>query len=119
MFAAAKALAHRKVVLADFSADGLRDEIALALADRITYRLEEAFEGGSVTVQTADGRSLTATVARPLGDPTRPMSRAALEEKFRDCCSYAPALRTEDVSAMIAFVEHLEEADDVSGLLRR
>jgi 2-methylcitrate dehydratase PrpD len=117
MFAAAKALAHRAVVLADFTPDGLRDETALALADRITYRLENPFEGGSVTVRTADGRTFTATVARPLGDPTRPMSRAALEAKFRDCCSYAPGLAARDVSGMIDFVDRIEETGDVSGLL--
>jgi 2-methylcitrate dehydratase PrpD len=68
-------------------------------------------------VRTADGRTFTATVARPLGDPTRPMSRAALEAKFRDCCSYAPGLAARDVSGMIDFVDRIEETGDVSGLL--
>jgi len=116
MFAAAKALAHRDVVLADFTSAGLRDDVVLTLTDRITYRLDDRVQGGLVIVRTADGRRLEAAVEKPLGDPSRPMSRDRLEAKFRDCCSYAPSLSSNDVRALVAFIDTLEDADDVSGL---
>ena len=117
MFAAAKALVHRDVVLADFTPEGLRDEAALRISDRITYRLDDRIEGGIVTVRTTDGRRLEAAVEKSLGHPSRPMTRERLEAKFRDCCSYATSLGSRNADALVHFVDRLEEADDVCGLL--
>lgn len=118
MFAAAKALVHRDVVLADFAADGLRDETALAVASRAIYRFEDsvAVEGGLLEVRTTEGRELSARIDRPLGHASRPMSMERLTAKFRDCCTYAPALRAEHVEALIDTIEELENLDDVSVL---
>jgi 2-methylcitrate dehydratase PrpD len=115
LFATAKALAHRDVVLADFAPDGLRDPIALALTEHTTYRFDDAVEGGVVIVQTTDGRRLEAGVDKPLGHPARPMSGERLRAKFRDCCSYS-AVAPGDVDKLIAFIEQLEAADDVAPL---
>jgi 2-methylcitrate dehydratase PrpD len=116
LFATAKALAHRDVVLADFSAAGLRDAVALGIADRTTYRFDDGITGGVVTVRTTGGTLLEAAVATPLGDPARPMSMQRLTAKFRDCCSYAAHLQPTDVDALIAFIDTLEDAEDVSRL---
>jgi 2-methylcitrate dehydratase PrpD len=114
LFAVAKALAHRTVALADFTAPGLRDEAALMLADRTTYRLDDRATGGVVAVRTVDGRRLEVEVEKPLGNPARPLSQQHLEAKFRDCCSYAP-LSAAEVGALLDFIDHLEDAADVSG----
>jgi len=116
MFAAAKALSHRAVVLADFTAEGLRDEPVLALADRIVYRLDDRLEGGIVIVKTTDGRELTIAVEKPLGHPSRPISRERLEAKFRDCCSYAPSLSSREVDALVEFIDRLEDVPEVCAL---
>jgi 2-methylcitrate dehydratase PrpD len=116
LFATAKALVHRNVVLADFTPAGLRDEVALQIADRTTYHFDDTVAGGVVTVRTTVGPVLTAAVEKPLGDPSRPMSNRRLEAKFRDCCSYVPHLQTADVDALIAFIDRLDEAADVSPL---
>jgi 2-methylcitrate dehydratase PrpD len=115
LFAAAKALAHRDVVLADFSPDGLRDSVALALTERGTYRFDETIdgEGGLLEVRTRDGRALSTRVDKPLGHVSRPMSYEQIATKFRDCCRYAPALRPEHVERMIATIAGLERCDDV------
>jgi len=120
LYGAAKALAHREVVLADFGPEGLTDEIALALTARATYRFDDAVdgEGGVLEVRTRDGRDLTARVDKPLGHASRPMSTAHLTAKFRDCCRYAPALRSAHVDRMIETVENLENMDDVSLLAK-
>jgi 2-methylcitrate dehydratase PrpD len=116
MFAAAKALSHRAVVLADFTPEGLRDEPVLALADRITYRLDDRIEGGIVIVTTTDGRELTNAVEKPLGHPSRPISRERLEAKFRDCCSYAPSLSSREANALVQFIDRIEDVPDVCAL---
>jgi 2-methylcitrate dehydratase PrpD len=116
IFPTVKALAHRTVTLADFTADGLRDDDALALADRTTCSFDERIRGGLVRVRTMAGDDLTAAVETPLGDPSRPISDDFLRAKFRDCCSFVPALSEDDVDALIAFVDRLELAGDVSPL---
>lgn len=116
LFATAKALVHRDVVLADFTPAGLRDEVALGVADRTTYRFDDAVTGAVVSVRTASGSVLEAAVEKPLGDPARPMSRARLVAKFRDCCSYVAHLQAADVDGLIAFIDSLDQAEDVARL---
>jgi len=116
LFATAKALAHRRVVLADFTAAGLSDPVAAAIAGRTTYRPDEQLRRGGVSVVMTDGRRLDAAVEHALGHPARPLSDELLRAKFRDCCSVVPLLAPADTQALIDFVERLENADDVSPL---
>jgi 2-methylcitrate dehydratase PrpD len=116
LFATAKALAHRRVVLADFAGDGLRDPVTLGIADRTTYRPDDRAARGAVSVRTRDGRVFEAAVGRALGHPSRPFSEEQLRTKFRDCCSAVPLLRAADTEALIDFVEHLEHVTDVAPL---
>lgn len=116
LFATAKALAHREVVLADFTPEGLHDEPALRLTARMTYRLDDRVPGGIVTIRATDGRRLEAEVEQPLGHPSRPMSAEHLAAKFRDCCSYSTAVGPADVRDLTEFINTLEDAADVSRL---
>src|SRR6202040_3423907 len=88
-FCVAKSLVHRSVKLEDFTLEGLRDAAALAVADRVTCRLDDEVEGAIVGVRTADGQNHRAEVETPLGHKRRPVSRERLVEKFRDCCRHA------------------------------
>jgi 2-methylcitrate dehydratase PrpD len=114
MFAVAKVFLHGNVSLSDFTAAGLRDEQALQLADRITYRLDERVAAGCVSVRTADGREREVCVDKALGDPLRPMSQDRLESKFRDCCAHARDVSPEDASRLIGLIDTLETLDDVA-----
>jgi 2-methylcitrate dehydratase PrpD len=116
-FGVAKALCHGEVSLADFTAEGIRDEAAIAIAERTRYAVDEAMEGGIVKVVTTDGRSPEAYIKVPLGHPSRPVPYERLVAKFKDCCGYAiTPLTTNDVDALIALVENLEEVDDMARL---
>jgi 2-methylcitrate dehydratase PrpD len=116
MYAVAKALAHGAFTLADVTADGLRDETALALADRITYRLDDAIAGGCVSLRTHGGRQVETRVDRAIGDPSRPLSRERLEAKFRDCASHARGVAPAAATALIALIDRLETLTDVASL---
>jgi 2-methylcitrate dehydratase PrpD len=116
MFAVAHAFVHGAVPLSAFSAEGLRDENVLQLADRITYQLVGGFAGGGVTVRFRDGRVAEAHVEKPLGGPSRPMSRERIEAKFRDCCTHAPFLPPGVPDTLIALIDRLETISDISAL---
>lgn len=116
MCAVAHAFVQGAVPLSAFSEEGLRDENVLQLADRITYQRVGGYAGGGVTVRLRDGRVLETRVEKPLGDPSRPMSRERLEAKFRDCCSHAPFLPAGAADSLIALIERMETLEDVSSL---
>jgi 2-methylcitrate dehydratase PrpD len=118
LFAVAAALAHRALGLDTFTPAGLRDPATRTVAERTSYRVDEGVRGGVVVVRTTDGRILRAAIEIPLGEPRRPLSDDRLRAKFRDCCSHAPTLAPSDVERLIAFVDRLESAADVSPLAR-
>src|SRR5262249_28434392 len=72
-YAVAAALAHGELGLAAFTPAGLSERATRALAERTSYRIDDAVRGGAVVVRTIDGRTLRAAVEIPLGDPRRPL----------------------------------------------
>jgi 2-methylcitrate dehydratase PrpD len=93
-FAVALALARPEVTLSSFTAASLCDPELLALAARCEFELDEEAAAahaaaGKLTLRLSDGRSLHHSIGRALGEPARPLSDAALREKFIDCASRA------------------------------
>ena len=88
-FVLGAAAVHGEVRPAHLSGDALRDPAVLDVADRVTVEATSEFtdpypaENGARVAVTVDGRTETATVDRPRGDPDRPLSTADLREKFR------------------------------------
>jgi 2-methylcitrate dehydratase PrpD len=116
IFGTAKALAHRNVVLADFTPAGLADAAYRAVAERVTYRLDDEIAGGVVEVTLTDGRKLSVSAAEERGHGSGPAAHARIVAKFRDCCSYVPGLAQAQVDALVDFVDRLEDAPSVSPL---
>jgi 2-methylcitrate dehydratase PrpD len=116
-FAVAKALCHGEVTLADFTADGIADASALALAQRISHSFDDQVRGGRLEVLMVDGQRVQAYVEVPLGHPSRPVPSERIVAKFRDCCRYAARpLSASQVQHLIDMVENLEAVADVSTL---
>lgn len=119
-FCVAKTLAHGDLGLADFTIDGLNDPAAHAMADKLTYRLDENMKGGEVIVETHDGRQIGKHIPVPLGHPSRPISDGRLRDKFRDCCKHsATPIASHDIEGLIAMIDTLETLDDVGQLATR
>ena len=117
-FCVAAALAHGRLNLTDFTADGLKDHETRALADRLSYGLENGLKGAQVSVKTRDGKDHVARVETPLGHRSRPMSDADLEAKFRDCCNHAATRPSAArVAQLIEMISNLEELDDMARLV--
>jgi len=118
-FGVAKALAHGDVTLADFTQAGLADASALSIAEKTTYRLDDGMTGALVIVTRADGGTMEARVAQPLGHPSRPVPSDRLIAKFRDCCRYArPPLDAAAVQALVDGMLALETIDDIGRLMQ-
>jgi 2-methylcitrate dehydratase PrpD len=121
-FTVATAIARRRVGLETFTPSGIKDPLALDLAQRVTYRVEPGshdLDPGIIDIHLKDGLILHEEVISPPGGPQSPMSGRDLEDKFRDCAQYAfKALPISTVNAIIAYIGDLEHQEDLSELIR-
>lgn len=117
-FPVATALVNRKVTLAEFSPEGLRQPEVLRLTGRMRYSVDNALgRSGVVEVTTVTGQQYSGRVDTPLGHYSRPLTHAQLAEKFHDCAQYAVnPLPKAALDEVIELVDHLEEVPDVSVL---
>jgi 2-methylcitrate dehydratase PrpD len=72
------------------------------------------FVGNPVTIRTTDGRSYTARVDIPRGDPALPLTDDELLAKYRDCAS---SLRADDIERTVDLVLTLERVANIGTLI--
>jgi 2-methylcitrate dehydratase PrpD len=87
-YAVAAALSRGRFTLAELEDDALRDPEILALADRVAYEIDPASTfprhyTGEVVVTTHGGRTLRHREAINRGNGERPLSEAAIIDKFQ------------------------------------
>jgi 2-methylcitrate dehydratase PrpD len=95
------------------------DPAVQALGTRVAVEDDPAIPVGAavVIVRTADGRTLTHSVAHALGSLERPMSDAAIEAKVRDLASAgAPECDADRLIDAVWAVERLDDAAIVARL---
>ena len=68
-----------------------------------------------VTIRTTDGRSYSARVDIPRGDPALPLTDDELLSKYRDCAR--AKLRTDDIERGVGLVLGLEKVADIGTLM--
>lgn len=119
-FAVAVAAAHRNVALGHFSRGGLADPQVLALADKVTYEVQESLgtDHGSVEVETERGAFRAGTPTSVYGSPDNPMSAKALRDKFLNCAAHAhyPISRRHLERALESALR-LEDIPNIEGLI--
>ncbi|MHA6622923.1 MmgE/PrpD family protein [Pseudonocardia sp. DLS-67] len=123
-FTVALALVDGGVGLGSFAPDQLRRPDLLAVARKVAFRPEPAWDtpermtSGRLTLRYRDGREHTLEVARPPGGPDAPMSTDALVAKFVDCAAHAvhPPTDPEGVAAQLL---DIGAAPSVRGLFAR
>jgi len=88
-----------------------------ALRERVTMQLDPEVDQaypqrwiGKVTVTTRDGRSLSARVDEPKGDPGNTLTRAEIEDKAQRLAAYGKGATPAEVQALIARVWAVAEA---------
>jgi 2-methylcitrate dehydratase PrpD len=73
------------------------------------------FVGNPVAIRTTDGRSYSARVDIPRGDPALPLTDDELLEKYRECAR--SQLRPDDIERSVGLVLGLEKLADVGTLM--
>ena len=128
-FTSAVMMVKGNVTLRDYTNEGLRDPGVLAMADKVTYRIDPSSElpvGGysslsrpTVEIRTRDGGIYSCKPAGVPGDPDHPVSDDLLEAKFRDCVSFsATPIPSENIDRAIALIRNLDELSDVTEIVR-
>lgn len=122
----AVAAVRGNVTLDAFTPEGLADGDVLAMAERVTPRLDSSrlqptpIPAIDVSIRTRDGRELARTVEFSYGRaPQRPMEVADIVAKFRNCAKFAAVpLPPERVGRIIDLVLDLDRLDDTAELHR-
>ena len=73
------------------------------------------FVGNPVTIKTTDGRSYSARVDIPRGDPALPLTDDELLEKYRDCAR--AQLSQDDIEHSVGLVGELEKLENIGTLM--
>lgn len=116
-YSVAKALANRRVTLADFSAAALGQPETLQLMDRMHYAVDPELGRSGVVEVVTHGERMARRVDTPRGRSSKPMTQDQLVEKFRDCAGYvATAIPPANLEEVIRLVNVLEELPDVSAI---
>jgi 2-methylcitrate dehydratase PrpD len=128
-FTSAVMITKGNVTLRDYTDEGLRDPAVLAMADKVSYRLDPAGAlpvGGhsalsrpTVEIRVKGGKVFSCTPDGVPGDPRHPVSDDLLETKFRDCVSFSARKVPEaNVGRAIAMIRDLENVPDVTEIVR-
>jgi 2-methylcitrate dehydratase PrpD len=127
-FTTAVMMVNGNVTLRDYTEEALRDRRVLAMADKVSYRVDPDAKlpvGGysslsrpSVEMRTTDGRFFSCIPEGLPGDPAHPVSDAMLESKFRDCVSFsATQIAPTTANKVIAMIADLENVPDAAELV--
>ena len=128
-FTSAVMMVKGNVTLRDYTDEGLRDPAVLAMADKVSYRLDpdsrlpvgghSALSRPTVEIRTRDGTVYRCKPAGVPGDPSLPVDDALLEAKFRDCVSFCvEPIAAANVERAIALIRDLENVPDVTEIVR-
>jgi 2-methylcitrate dehydratase PrpD len=114
----------RRAGLVEFQ-QHFRDPRVTALRDRVRMVKDDGVDAaypqrwiGKVEVTTTDGRTLTARVDEPRGDPGNTLSRTELEEKAVRLAEWSGAATPAEMRAVAQRVFSLADAPEVGLLLR-
>jgi len=117
------AATHRRAGLAEFQAH-FRDPAIVALRDRVTMAHDDEVEAayparwiGKVDVVTKDGRTLSARVDEPRGDPGNTLSRDEVVDKAVRLAQWSGAASETEMRAIAARVFALTDTSVVGPLL--
>ncbi len=114
---------RKKVVIKDFTPDGLKDPAVLQMAQKVTMKVNPGLKDTRwstiVEIKTRMESNIRSEWIPPYGDPEKPIAKEDLVGKFRDCVSYsAKPLSRAKVEKVIDMVNKLEEIKDVSRVIR-
>ena len=121
-FTVAAAIARRRVTLAEFTEDSIRDPALRELAGRVLTRIDPAkdalgmlYPPMEVTIETTDGRVLSGCEEFVKGDPRNPFTFQECVERFMAAADLAARpLPADALERFVEMVTHLEDVKDAA-----
>jgi 2-methylcitrate dehydratase PrpD len=115
---------HGSAQLIEFRDLALTDPDVAAFREKVSMELDPEVDNayparwlGRVIVTTTDGRTLSAGVDEPKGDPGNTLSRAEIEAKVQRLLAFSGARTVEQGKALIQRVWQLRDAQDLVNLI--
>ncbi|MDQ0126652.1 2-methylcitrate dehydratase PrpD [Pseudomonas lini] len=112
----AQLIEFRDLALTDADVDAFREKVSMELDPEVDAAYPARWLG-RVIVTTTDGRTLTAAIDDPKGDPGNTLSRPELEAKFQRLLAFSGARTQEQGKAIIDKVWHLRDAQQLADLI--
>ena len=117
VYAVANGLSTRTSTGNNFTEDGIRNPQTQALIKRVTLETLDKPEGVELEVRMKGGGIFTEYLLMAVGDPSNPLSREDLIQKFMDQVEFSEKVAGNDAKKIIEMVEHLEEIDNVQKII--
>lgn len=112
----AQLIEFRDLALTDADVEAFREKVSMELDPEVDAAYPARWLG-RVIVTTTDGRTLTAAIDDPKGDPGNTLSRPELEAKFQRLLAFSGARTQEQGKAIIDKVWHLRDAQTLADLI--
>lgn len=121
-YCVARALSSGDVVSAHFTDQAVHDPDMIALMDRIRVMPDQSLPDNGefpaeVELLLSSGARAVERCEHPLGSPSRPLDRQALENKFRSCAR--GCLSGQSATAVLSDLRNLADLSDVETLCTR
>ena len=116
-FCVGAAIANKGLSIRNFTADGLSDDLALKLAQKVVTEdisygeVTSFFPPGKVTIKLKSGDAYTRQIDFPFGHPRNPMSPQDVVNKFKDCALHSRSQK--EPAHIIRMINELETVQDI------
>lgn len=116
-FCVAAAVIDGNVDLNSFAAQSLSKPAVLALASKVSYRVDTSYNSplmARVELLLRDGRTLLAEASNAMGCPARGLTKAMLIGKFTHCLGHSKKTSNHDNASQLAdIICHLDQQDQL------
>jgi len=113
----ANGLSTRASTGENFTEEGIRNPQIQALIKRITLANLDKTEGVELEVRMKDGRIYSEYLRTAVGDPSNPLSRQGLIEKFMNQAEFSKKVTRNNAEKIIEMVEKLEKIDNIQKII--
>jgi 2-methylcitrate dehydratase PrpD len=117
VYAVANGLCNRASKGDNFTEVGIRNPQTQSLIKRVTLETLDKTEGVELEVRLKDGRKYSEYLLMAVGDPSNPLSREGLIQKFMGQVEFSQKVARNDAEKIIEMVEDLEAIDNIQKII--
>ncbi len=117
VYAVANGLSTRSSTGSNFTEEVIRNPQTQTLIKRVTLETLDRPEGVELEVRMKDGRKYSEYLKTAVGDPSNPLSREGLIEKFMNQVEFSKKVSRHNAEKIIEMVENLEKIDNIQKII--